>query len=283
VSPWIIAAVSLILILMLAVANRFGRDFRALVVVLVFLPISAGILWLAKIELGISEGPTQVALLIMVLLLYGVASGRVTEFTGPGGWGAKFREVAASAIDASPSVDLSTGMQHIRKQNLNEMERRIHSITPDKPVVVSLTVRPGGEYQVFDLHSVLQALTRFPNFKFVLFLTSDGTIVSYMPAQTLLGLLSADQIGVAHLAGSGNDLVQTVNHGDVARVRGYTGMVTKTISLRTSNEKALDRCGGEWSSSRGRGAGAYIEPHACRPRKGNEKLKQRISSRRRCP
>lgn len=43
--------------------------------------------------LEIAESPTIVTVLLIPLVVYGIASGRLREFTGPGGWGAKFAEV----------------------------------------------------------------------------------------------------------------------------------------------------------------------------------------------
>lgn len=43
--------------------------------------------------LGIKEQAVIVALLLLPLLVYGIVSGRISELTGPGGWGAKFAEL----------------------------------------------------------------------------------------------------------------------------------------------------------------------------------------------
>jgi hypothetical protein len=242
---WVAALVLVVFALLLAIVNKLSRDLRGLVVVVVFLPLSAAILWLAKNQFGIAEGATQVALLVMILLLYGIGSGRITEFTGPGGWGAKFREVASSSIDVSSgNLDLTSAeMQNIPKTGLAEIEHKLRSIAPGKAIVMSLTLGRAGYYDAFVLHSALQALARLPNFRFVLFLEPSGALVSYMSAQGLLVLLDAGQIGVQQIAGSGQDLVDAVNAGDRDRVKNYTGMLVKTITAQTSNEQALEAMG----------------------------------------
>ena len=54
-----------------------------------------GIILVAVLQrgLGITDGATTVALLLIPLLVYGMVSGRLTELTGPFGWGAKFAKV----------------------------------------------------------------------------------------------------------------------------------------------------------------------------------------------
>ena len=44
---------------------------------------------------GIAESATIIALLLIPIVVYGVASDRLRELTGPGGWGAKFDRLAA--------------------------------------------------------------------------------------------------------------------------------------------------------------------------------------------
>ena len=53
--------------------------------------------------LKIGDSTTFIALLLTPLIVYGVASGKVQEFTAPGGWGAKFQEVAHEAVSTAVS------------------------------------------------------------------------------------------------------------------------------------------------------------------------------------
>lgn len=221
-----------------------NRDATALVAVFLFLTLSFAVLWFIRVRLGITEATIQIAVLILVVLVYGVVSGRLIEFTGPGGWGAKFREVAFSKIDLSfGRVDLTNSeMQDIPKTGLIEIERKLQSLTPGKPVTMSLTLGR-GDYDALVLHSALQALMRIPNFRFVVFLYQDGRLLCYTRASSILHLLDADQNGVMTLAGTGRDLVHAVNTGDVSRILKYPGMIRKAITVNASNEQALDAMG----------------------------------------
>ncbi len=58
---------------------------------------------LKKYDFG--DSIVLVALLVLPLLTYGVASGKISEITGPGGVSAKFAQVAAATVKPSPLGD----------------------------------------------------------------------------------------------------------------------------------------------------------------------------------
>jgi hypothetical protein len=102
-----------------------NRDIIAVLVVLVFLLLAIPGLWLAKSKLGIGDSATLIALLVVPLLLYGIVSGRLKEFSGPGGWGAKFAE---QPVDLSlVPVDLKDAQQieNIKKENYRFLQDKI--------------------------------------------------------------------------------------------------------------------------------------------------------------
>lgn len=70
-------------------AERKGQDGLAIIVACGSL--AAGVALVCVLNwLGVKEQAVIVALLLLPLLVYGTVSGRISELTGPGGWGAKF-------------------------------------------------------------------------------------------------------------------------------------------------------------------------------------------------
>jgi hypothetical protein len=57
-------------------------------------------IFLAYVKIG--ESATLIALLLVPLVVYGIASGRIQEFSAPGGWAAKFRDAVKEKIDPDP-------------------------------------------------------------------------------------------------------------------------------------------------------------------------------------
>jgi uncharacterized membrane protein len=51
------------------------------------------------------DSATFIALLLIPLFVYAIASGKVQEFSAPGGWGAKFRDAATEKVRPSPLTD----------------------------------------------------------------------------------------------------------------------------------------------------------------------------------
>lgn len=76
-----------------------GAAVRNVTVVVGSAILSLAMIGVAKTMLGVTESATLIALILVPLIVYGVASGRLTEFKGPGGWGATFREVASKAVE----------------------------------------------------------------------------------------------------------------------------------------------------------------------------------------
>ena len=84
-SAFVVAVICLVLFARQGWSQMY-RDLNALAVVVAFFSLVYAVVWLVKSVLGISDSATLIALLILPLLVYGIASGRLTEFSAPGGW-----------------------------------------------------------------------------------------------------------------------------------------------------------------------------------------------------
>ena len=62
---------------------------------------------LAISRMTVGDSATFIALLLTPLLVYGVASGKIQEFSAPGGWGAKFREAAQATVTPTGLTSLN--------------------------------------------------------------------------------------------------------------------------------------------------------------------------------
>jgi hypothetical protein len=66
---------------------------------LVFFGATALVIVFYRLEI---EDSASIIALILVPLLYGIASGSILELSDPGGWSAKFREVVQERVIAIP-------------------------------------------------------------------------------------------------------------------------------------------------------------------------------------
>lgn len=218
------------------------RDLTGLVVAVVFCYSAIATIWFTKSYLAITDSATLIALLVVPLLLYGIASGRLTEFSGPGGWGAKFREAARQPVDLSlQPVDLNdTELQIVQKTNYKDLlqRQRAGAIHGERPIIMSLTMGQRGQQPVLQRYNrpsfedYLGSLTRFPKFKFIVFQDANSQFVGYLPVQTLQGIAKVEiYIG---------ELLSNVNAGNVSDLLAMPGIISRTISPGTSNAEALE-------------------------------------------
>jgi len=209
------------------------RDLTAVIVVSLFLEYAFVAIWLAKNRMGIGDSVTLITLLVIPLLLYGIVSGRLTEFSGPGGWGAKFREAARQPVDISRGpVDLEQ-IDTIQKENYPALQEKIRrrEIREGKPII--LTMKLGSaSYDAEIVVDYLRDLAHFPNFKFVIMVDDRNRFAAYIPAGALI---RANDLQLADLP----DLINAVRSGNRDAVSAVPGVLTECITTRTSNAEAL--------------------------------------------
>jgi CBS domain-containing protein len=228
----------LILVGRLNLSDKY-RDLTAVIVVSMFLEYAVVAMWLAKNKVGIADSVTLVALLVIPLLLYGIVSGRLTEFSGPGGWGAKFREAARQAVDTSlHPIDLKASQQivPIAKEHYSDLQEKIRhgDIQEGKAVILTMKTGKMGEstYDASSLEDYLRDLSHFPSFKFVIIVDDRNQLVAYILARFLK---RANDLALPDF----KELINAVNNGDRDALLRIQGVLTETISPRTTNADAL--------------------------------------------
>src|SRR5215207_11780973 len=144
-----------------------AREALAVLVALLIAALLGLLVWVSREHGNIQDTSILVALIVVTLIAYGVASGRLTEVTAPGGWGAKFRERAHENIQ--PDVlPIHGDMETVPKEGLNQLKHRLPFLTDTKPITLRLTVgNPDERYSRTALEAYLKALGQFQSFMFV--------------------------------------------------------------------------------------------------------------------
>ena len=93
-----------------------STDVLAVLISLAVLVLSTGLLFGLKRYAGGVDSAVFVALLLTPLLLYLSLSGRVQEFSGPGGWGAKFRDIAHNSVETTKTPVDPEPLQAMEKE-----------------------------------------------------------------------------------------------------------------------------------------------------------------------
>jgi len=208
------------------------RTLETVGIVSTFVMLSLAIVWFARGQLGITESVTVVTLLIVPLVVYGIVSGRLAELTAPGGWGAKFRQEATDKVDLSLTPVEFQDLTVIPKEGLLELQARIGHIREGQAVVLSMILGGTIYYDQNAVVQALQLLSPLRRCKFVVLLDPEKRLVAYFPADIMLRymqMLDSQQ------------LIAAINDGSRARILGYLGVITETISRQTTNAQALEQ------------------------------------------
>lgn len=112
--------------------------------------------------LEISDSATVIALLLLPVLVFGVVSGKIQEFTGPGGWGAKFAELKRQQeVQASDIESIRVALRGLVSKYELEHLRRLRD--KDVPFIVNYGKEFYGEIKRLDDFGFLLPKPDLPN------------------------------------------------------------------------------------------------------------------------
>jgi hypothetical protein len=164
-------------------------DSRGLVAALIVLIVGGATIWL--IVDAASRATPVAGLLIVAALFYGIISERLNEFSGPGGWSAKFIETAGKSIQHADAVIRykPVDVNFLPKGTPEEtMQRLIEAHEDTRPLVLTLTL--GQAYDSTSFASLLTAFATVPNFRGVAVLSESGRLVAYSSVRQISWLAS---------------------------------------------------------------------------------------------
>ena len=148
-----------------------GLDAIALAAL--FLVLAVGVVWFVKAVVGLRTSSLLISLLVLPALLYLIVSGRLAEFTGPAGIGAKFRALAEKPVQGEFS-DLSPERAFVLpKGELASLGDLQADLPPDEPIVLTF-ILPGGSYEYAAVSQYVEVLAATRRFVLVVFLDSEA-------------------------------------------------------------------------------------------------------------
>ena len=184
-------------------------------------------------RLKIGDSVTFIALLFTPLLLYGIVSGKIQEFTAPGGWGAKFREVAESKVTPVSEQIHPVEPEIIEKGPVAALAGTAQRLPRNKPAALSLQLGRTNYYSVSATTRYIEALTRVDSDLTMLIVDHDGKFVASAEAATALGYLKDPA--------EGERLIDAIGSADTNYLKTLPGLVFESLSEKTTNSDALQR------------------------------------------
>jgi CBS domain-containing protein len=213
-----------------------SRDVIAFAVALLFVALGfAGIYIVAKVA-DVKDGVVLASLMIVPAVLYLLLSGRVSDLKGPAGLEVRLSEVANERIplaaDAHGTSAIAIeGVRAVEKGRTESFVSRIRDITPEDPVVLTITLG-SGPIDATAAADYAKGLTQFPRFRFVAILDSHAKLISYMDESAFRHVIEADVVDASKL-------LSNIEHQNVGAVRAFPGMVVSTVTPQTSIANAL--------------------------------------------
>jgi CBS domain-containing protein len=209
--------------------RRNRRETGTILVTLSLVVAGLAVLWFAKSVAGLEGEAILVALLVIPLVVYAVASGRLEELRG-GGIEARFARVATATVTPDSRqlpVEAIYGVEKASPRQLPAVLDRL----ADETAPIGLTIVLGKDRYTRDaLRKYLVALGQLPKFKFVVFVDPEGRFEAYMPHWLLGRLLEGPRSSA---------FVTALNEGLIGTIRRYPGVVRHAITTKHTNEHAL--------------------------------------------
>jgi hypothetical protein len=214
---------------------------------------------------GLTETTAYALAVATGLVIYGVVSGRLIEFSG-GGLSAKLTTIVHTEIDMIPVSKILTKTEmdeifNIPKGSITQLRNTLKGLKGDHPIVLSLKLGASDKLEVNNLQNVrnhMAALSVYRSFRFVLFVTHDNVLQAYVPAATLTRLLRKGDPNVDgdrlkdeqdakanELKGEqdakANELITAINQGAINELLAQPGVTAARLRSNETNLAALDK------------------------------------------
>jgi hypothetical protein len=181
-------------------------------------------------RLGVGEAGVVIAVLAAPLLVYLVASGDVSELSGPGGLSAKFRNTAQAPVNAAADIE---ALQLVGKTSLDELMARATRLRPGVPVALTFRLRGGDAYDRYAMERYLERLLRIDPDLVIAFLDDDGKLVASTDGAGVVSVIANDHLGA--------QFETAMKAGDLDALRALTALSVATVSRSETNAQALRR------------------------------------------
>ena len=178
----------------------------------------------------VADSVTFVALIVLPLVVYSIVAGKLKEFSAPGGWGAKFEEIAAEKVKPSPITDSVQNLDIFSKGGVRALANAVQDRTTQNPIALTLTLGKTS-YTPQDLKASIDTLRAFDPETTVLFLYSNGTLAAYAEATAVLALLRTPDYEA--------ELMGYVANSNADALRTLPGFQSQALSSERSNAEAL--------------------------------------------
>jgi hypothetical protein len=202
----------------------------------IVLLVALGLLFMLSRAFGKVDGATFIAILLVPLLVYGILSGRLAEFSGPGGWGAKFQAVAEMEIDPTAIVEGAEQLDLVEKGGFDTLRDFAGRLDRKRPNAVSLEVGRSGYYSAEAIQTYIRTLQSAGSATYVIFIDHE--------TKRFIGSANSDQvlalIGSSATRDAFMQELQNPGEGEEPFAE-FRFLVRESLTPNDTNSAALDK------------------------------------------
>jgi len=206
-------------------------DSAAMGIALAVFIIAALVAWVLK-RFQVTDSVGFIALIVLPLAAYGVATGYVQKITLPGGWAAEFRQIAAATIRPTRLADEVQDLSIIEKAGLSALQEQRENLEIGKPIAISLRIGRGGYYSEQAIAEYIRAFLPFdPNLTLIFLENDAGRFVASANGNSVLAALE--------LRDNDQQFLRALEDADLIGLRRLVVLTTNSVAAETTNAEAL--------------------------------------------
>lgn len=219
-------------------SERAQKEVWAMLTSLLFLLIGVLVI-LTLHEMNITGDTLIIALLLLPIVIWAVVSGRIKTFKA-GDLEATFNEPVRNMMNlvGTSIANADTQAMIVAKAGLSSLPQIIEKlkteVDEDQPIVMPMKLGSGIFYDLSAMQAYIDALSRFRNFRFLVFL-KDEKVIAYMLSRVAL------RIFTQYPAPYENNFLNIVNNGQEELLKQLPGVITETAHHKDSVQTVLEK------------------------------------------
>jgi CBS domain-containing protein len=207
--------------------SQAGKHLNAAILAIGYMAVGIALAVLFS-KWGIDLGVTFGIIMLAPLLLYLIVSGSISEFSAPGGFGAKFRDAAAAPVQTTANIE---GLELVQKGDRQAIITRARGLTPGKPIALTFALNDPAPIDRFGVENYVQTLRRIDPDLSVIFVHPNGTFAASTDGARVEAVLNNDHYG--------DEFIRAVLTGDISALRELVSVSNRSIGESASNGQAL--------------------------------------------
>ena len=206
-------------------------DQRALGVAIFVFFLALAVAWVLK-KFQVTDSVGFIALIVLPLAAYGVASGYVAKISVPGGWAAEFREIATAEIKPAKLVEEVEDLSIIEKGGISAIQQYRENLEVGKPIAISLRMGRQGYYSERAIAEYIRSFLTFdPDLTVIFVEEGSRRFVASSNGNSVLAALEIQDYDQRFL--------RAIEGEDLLELRRLVVLTASSVSEETTNAEAL--------------------------------------------